>query len=127
MKYVKMRSLYAEICIENTLKLLIRCKIVYSSRIAILDIFDSISRFTASENLLIDYIGQETSVADNDDAEVRRQQNDDHIDQLLTQFTAVAGELASKVHLVQKQSHLKSLAGKPFYFGADKVCYETVQ
>ena len=72
LRYVKMRSLYAEICIQNALKLLIRCKIMYASRLAILDIYDSISRFTASENLLIDYIGQETSVSDNEDADVRR-------------------------------------------------------
>lgn len=42
-KFKRIRQLYAKTNLENALKLLIRCKIVYSSRMSLIDLFDTIS------------------------------------------------------------------------------------
>ena len=41
-KFQKVRQLYGDISIENTLKLLIRCKILFGSRYALLDLFQRV-------------------------------------------------------------------------------------
>jgi hypothetical protein len=61
-KFKRIRLLYAKTNLENALKLLIRCKIVYSSRMSLIDLFDTISRFTFSENLLLEYANSNKSV-----------------------------------------------------------------
>lgn len=44
-KFQKVRQLYGDISIENTLKLLIRCKILFGSRYALLDLFQRVFRY----------------------------------------------------------------------------------
>jgi hypothetical protein len=55
-RFQKVRQLYGEISLENTLKLLIRCKILYASRFALLDIFEAIMRFEKYTLRLFDKI-----------------------------------------------------------------------
>lgn len=57
-KFKRIKLLYGKTNLENALKLLIRCKIIYSQRMSLIDLFDTITRFTFSENLLIEFANQ---------------------------------------------------------------------
>ena len=81
---------------------------------ALLNIFDTITRFTTSENLLIEFISNQNS------------RTMEYLPQLVSQFISVAEELASKVYFIQHGEY-KSLAGKKFYFGGDVVSYDTIE
>jgi hypothetical protein len=43
--FAKFSKMYSEVTIENTLKLLLRCKLAFQSRVILTDIFNAISKY----------------------------------------------------------------------------------
>lgn len=128
-KLLKVRQLYGEISLENTLKLLIRCKILFASRMTLIDVFDTINRFQISEKMLLDNneklkeeFGSEKGAPD----EEKLGKAKEHALSLNSQFVAVAEELLAKVQILASGQH-KSLKNMPFFFGGDQVTEPSVQ
>ena len=61
-KLLKVRQLYGTISLDNTVKLLLRCKIIFASRLALVDIFDTINRLKVSDDLLKNFITESLSM-----------------------------------------------------------------
>ena len=46
--FAKFSKMYSEVTIENTLKLLLRCKLAFQSRQILIDIFTAVDKYQAS-------------------------------------------------------------------------------
>ena len=105
--------MYGDISVENTLKLLIRCKILFATRMSLIDLFDTIYRLKAQESEVLEYKDDEGIIyneqADNEDDGSQPQQPP--LAQALSmnsQYTAIAEELIAKVKILTGGQH-KSL------------------
>ena len=59
--FAKFSKMYSEVTIENTLKLLLRCKLAFQSRVILTDIFNAISKYEASVKQVQDLLDRQTA------------------------------------------------------------------
>ena len=118
-KFQKVRQLYGEISIENTLKLLIRCKILFTSRLALLDLFESIKQHEATLKKLEDQLeilkpGSQEKGQEDEIVEITGSQYET-IKALADSYTQTVEKVIAKGSLLQSGKN-KNLRGKSFYY-----------
>ena len=59
--FAKFSKMYSEVTIENTLKLLLRCKLAFQSRVILADIFNAINKYEASVKQVQDLLDKQTA------------------------------------------------------------------
>jgi len=118
-KFQKVRQLYGEISIENTLKLLIRCKILFTSRLSLLDLFESIKRYEATFKKLgdqLEILKPESQDKDDEgeDIEITGDQYET-IKALADSYIETVEKVIAKGQLLSSGKN-KNLRGKSFYY-----------
>ena len=116
-KLLKVRQLYGTISLDNTVKLLLRCKIIFAARLALMDVFDTINRLKVSDDLLKNYITEAVAAH----YQMKKQSNGTRKDELaldqelrkgekslvslISIFVSVAEELNAKIDMVVNGQH----------------------